>query len=126
MKVLLSIKPEFAEKIFSGEKRFEYRKSIFKEKVDTIVVYVSMPVGKIIGELSIREIIEAPPNELWEKTKNTSGISHDFFIAYFKGKKKGYAIKIGKVERYDKPVNPYNGSKSFVPPQSFRYLHFDY
>ena len=30
MKVLLSIKPEFVEKIFSGEKRFEYRKNIFK------------------------------------------------------------------------------------------------
>ena len=31
MKVLLSIKPEFVEKIFSGEKRFEYRKFAFKK-----------------------------------------------------------------------------------------------
>lgn len=32
MKVLLSIKPEFANKIFEGTKRFEFRKSIFKKK----------------------------------------------------------------------------------------------
>ena len=28
MTVLLSIKPEFADKIFSGEKKYEYRKYI--------------------------------------------------------------------------------------------------
>ena len=51
MKVLLSIKPEFVEKIFSGEKRFEYRKSIFKQQnIDTIVIYSTMPVGMIVGE----------------------------------------------------------------------------
>ena len=33
MKVLLSIKPEFAEKIFNGTKKYEFRKSIFKNKV---------------------------------------------------------------------------------------------
>lgn len=42
MKVLLSIKPEFAEKIFSGEKKFEFRRSIFKDKtVKTVLVYAS-------------------------------------------------------------------------------------
>ena len=30
MTVLLSIKPEFAEKIFDGTKKYEFRKSIFK------------------------------------------------------------------------------------------------
>ena len=30
MKVVLSIKPEFANKIFDGTKKFEFRKSIFK------------------------------------------------------------------------------------------------
>ena len=30
MKVVLSIKPEFAFKIFDGTKQFEFRKAIFK------------------------------------------------------------------------------------------------
>ena len=33
MKILLSIKPEYAHKIFSGEKKFEYRKIIFKKNI---------------------------------------------------------------------------------------------
>jgi predicted transcriptional regulator len=32
MKVVLSIKPGFAEKIFSGEKKFEFRRAIFKDR----------------------------------------------------------------------------------------------
>ena len=44
MKVLLSIKPEFANKIFEGTKRFEFRKSIFKKEVKTVVVYASSPL----------------------------------------------------------------------------------
>jgi hypothetical protein len=32
MKVVLSIKPEFANKIFDGTKKFEFRKSIFKNE----------------------------------------------------------------------------------------------
>lgn len=47
MRVLLSIKPEFVEKIFSGEKLYEYRKAAFKnEGISSIVIYSTMPVGK--------------------------------------------------------------------------------
>ena len=30
MKIVLSIKPEYAEKIFSGSKKYEFRRMIFK------------------------------------------------------------------------------------------------
>lgn len=33
MTALLSIKPEFAEAIFDGRKKFEFRKVIFKKNV---------------------------------------------------------------------------------------------
>ena len=66
MKALLSIKPEFIEKIFSGEKQVEFRKSCFKEDVQTVVVYATMPVGKIVGEFEIETILSDSPEELWE------------------------------------------------------------
>ena len=50
MNVILSIKPEFVEKIFSGEKQYEYRKILFKQKVDTVYIYASRPISKIVGE----------------------------------------------------------------------------
>jgi predicted transcriptional regulator len=70
MKVLLSIKPEFAEMIFSGSKRYEFRRSIFRNPdVKTIVVYASSPVQKVIGEFEIETIINAELENLWKQTK---------------------------------------------------------
>lgn len=106
MKVLLSIKPVFAEKIFWGTKKFEYRKSLFKDKnVTTIVVYVSTPIRKIIGEFKINRIIKASPIELWEETADYSGISKAFFDEYFNGKQTAFAIEVGDVLLYEKPLH---------------------
>jgi len=58
MTVLLSIKPEFADKIFDGTKKYEFRRRIFKkEGVKKVIVYVTSPVQKIIGEFLIESII---------------------------------------------------------------------
>ena len=66
MKVLLSIKPKFAEKIFDGTKKFEFRKSIFKnDKVRKVVVYASFPVQKVIGEFTIADILNDDVAAIW-------------------------------------------------------------
>lgn len=123
MKVLLSIKPEFVEKIFSGEKTFEYRRSIFKnQSVDTIVIYSTQPVGKIVGEVKIEKIITEQINDLWEKTKLSSGISYEFFKEYFHDKDYGYAIKIKEVVEYSEPYSLSDYSSGLRAPQSFCYL----
>lgn len=122
MKVLLSIKPEFAHKIFNGEKKFEYRKSIFKQKVDTVVVYSTMPEGKLIGEFKIDGIIETNPDLLWNETKEFSGITYEFFSTYFDQRDNAYAIKIGELKKYDTPINPKEQNKNFTAPQSFCYI----
>jgi predicted transcriptional regulator len=124
MKVLLSIKPQFVEEIFNGTKRFEYRKSIFKRKgITSIVIYSTMPVGKIVGEFDIEEILEEHPNTLWEKTKHHSGISETFYDSYFIGREKGYAIKIKSLQKYDVPRCPHEMYGNFTAPQSFKYVH---
>ena len=44
MKVLMSIKPEFVEEIIKGTKKYEYRKSLFKNPdISEIVVYATQP-----------------------------------------------------------------------------------
>ena len=53
MKVLLSIKPEFVQEIFTGKKKYEYRKAIFTRSVDKVVVYSTKPVGMIVGEFTV-------------------------------------------------------------------------
>lgn len=122
MKVLLSIKPEFADKIFNGTKKYEFRRSIFKKKeVKTVVVYASSPVQKIIGEFEIEIIIKEEINRLWNLTKDFSGISEDYFFEYFSNKDNGFAIKIKRTKKYKRPLSIKEDFNA-TPPQSFMYL----
>ncbi len=123
MKVLLSIKPEFAEKIFSGEKTFEFRKSIYKDKsVKTVVVYATQPVGRLVGEFDVAEIVSASPDRLWEITREGAGISHQFFESYFDGRNCAFALQIENVIQYPEPVVPHDVIDNFVAPQSYMYI----
>jgi predicted transcriptional regulator len=123
MKILLSIKPEFVEQIFNGNKIYEYRKCLFTKKdVDSVIIYSTMPVGKIVGEFKISDILQNNPEDLWELTEDYSGISKSFFDSYFKNRDKAYALKIGTLTKYEKPINPFEFDEKFVPPQSFCYV----
>ena len=122
MRVLLSIKPEFALKIFNGSKRYEYRRTIFKNhEVSIVIVYASDPIRLIIGEFEIEDILHDELQVLWIKTKNHAGISEKRFFEYFTNKSKGYAIKIKATSMYDAPL-PLNSFMVSSPPQSFMYL----
>ena len=67
MKVLLSIKPEFVQEIFTGKKKYEYRKAIFTRSVDKVVVYSTKPVGMIVGEFTVENILNDTPSTLWTR-----------------------------------------------------------
>ncbi|MCU0420676.1 MAG: ASCH domain-containing protein [Cyclobacteriaceae bacterium] len=122
MKVMLSIKPEFADKIFKGSKKFEFRRSIFKNpNITKIVVYASSPVQKVIGEFEIDHIMKLQLNELWQKTSRHSGISEDYFYQYFGDKEHGFAIKIKSVKKYKRPLC-IRRDFDLTPPQSFAYI----
>lgn len=122
MKVLLSIKPEFVQQIVNGNKKFEYRKRIFKQDVESVIIYSTMPVGKIVGEFKIGEIINDSPEEIWNQTYNFSGITEDFFMDYFSDRVEGFAIKIKDFFQYKSPIDPKDIFKNFVAPQSFKYI----
>lgn len=122
MTVLLSIKPEFANKIFEGIKKYEYRKSIFKRSdIRKIIVYASSPVKKVIGEFTIDGILNDDVEAIWRQTAPLSGISREFYLTYFENKDKAYAIKIGHTIRYkeERELSDYDIQ---VAPQSFAYL----
>ncbi len=104
MKVVLSIKPEFAYKIFDGTKKFEFRKAIFKnESIKTVIVYASSPIQQVIGEFEIEKIINYDIDTLWALTQAYSGISEAFFYQYFADREDGYAIQIKKTRKYKYP-----------------------
>ncbi|MFA5838219.1 MAG: hypothetical protein WC837_14835 [Bellilinea sp.] len=121
MRVLLSIKPEYALQIFDGIKKYEYRRVIFKKPVEKIIVYASSPVQLVIGEFQIDELISTSIDELWEQTQEYSGISKEYYYRYFSNVDEGYAIKIGEVKRYATPKT-IQEVFGINPPQSFAYV----
>ena len=123
MNVILSIKPRYVEKITTGEKQYEFRKTIFRDKqVRSVYIYATAPTKKIIGSFDIGRIIEDHPNNLWRSLWNVSGISKQDFFTYFTNKQKGFAIEIKKLNLFDMPIDPHDVISDFHPPQSFSYL----
>lgn len=122
MKVLLSIKPAFVEKIFDGSKKYEFRRTIFKRTgIKTVIIYASYPIKRIVGEFQIKEIISDDIDKIWEMTKDHAGISKAFFESYYADKKIATVIHIGKIKKYeeDKFLSDFNLKQA---PQSFCYL----
>lgn len=119
--IVMSIKPEFVDKIFSGEKKYEFRRKIFKKNVSVVHVYSSSPIKMVVGNFRIGKVINCDINELWVKTKEHSGIDEKRFFEYFKGLEMGYAIEIINPKRYEISQHIINFGVG-RPPQSFMYL----
>ena len=123
MKILLSIKPQYVEKIISGEKKYEFRKKEFKRKdIDTIIVYSSGNIRKLVGEIKFKRILCDTPDFIWKLTHAEAGLSEKSFMDYYMNKDKAYAIVIDSFlpyKTYLKLEDKYPGVK---PPQSFRYI----
>lgn len=122
MNALLSIKPKYVEKILDGKKIYEYRRIIFKEKIEKVIIYSTKPIGKIVGEFEVDNILSSSPATLWRNTKNSSGITKEYFNKYFNGKKTAFAIKIKNPKEYDIPKDLKTIIPNGIPPQSFCYV----
>ena len=118
---LLSIKPPYAEAIFRGEKLFEFRRAIFRRKVDVVVVYITSPVCQVVGEFDVKEILSDEVHGLWGRTYQSAGIGRELFFDYFSGCATAHAISIGEVRRYTRPLD-LAGEFGVKAPQSFLYL----
>jgi predicted transcriptional regulator len=120
-RALLSIRPQFAEAILRGEKKYEFRRSIFSRPVDVVVIYVTTPVQKVVAEFDVISIISESLPNLWRRTKKYAGIDEDIFYGYFEGLDHGHAICIGDVRTYKTPYCPVR-RLGLKPPQSYAYL----
>jgi type I restriction enzyme S subunit len=121
--VILSIKPKYVQSILSGEKRYEFRKAIFKNRtIDRVFIYSSAPVKRIVALFEIGTILEDHPAQLWDAVREYAGIDDSEFFSYFAGKSRGYAIGISDLQEFDEPIDPKVVILGFVPPQSYCYV----
>ena len=125
--LLLSIRPEYANKIFNRTKTVELRRirPRLLNKGDRVVVYVSSPEQAVVGSFKVDNIVEKPVTELWEEVEKLAGISHEDFYDYYYGARLGVGIFLKDIHRFSQPVELHrlrNKLPNLRPPQSFRYL----
>ena len=119
--IVLSIVPEYVQKIIDGTKKYEYRTKVAKANINAIVIYCTAPVKKVVAKAQVIGILQDTPSALWDKTKDFSGASKEFFDKYFENKKIAYAYRLGKIEVYKKQKTLKEFGLS-AAPQSFVYL----
>ena len=50
-KLLMSINPEHVDNILAGTKKFEFRKTKCKEKIESIVIYSTSPIMRVVADV---------------------------------------------------------------------------
>jgi predicted transcriptional regulator len=122
--VLISVHPEYAEKIVCGEKRLEFRRRWAVRQVSFLVIYATAPVKKIVAVSQIKEVYHGSKSYLWELArKKSGGITRRKLFEYMEGKQDGVALELSKLVKFSEGASPYLlFGKGFRPPQSFRYL----
>ena len=122
--VMLSIRPKWVEKIASGEKTIEVRKSAPKEVPIKAYIYMTKN-GKVIGEFICDKVEKFSVGSLRsDDIEKLACLSYNEMINYFynpeeldgKTVKQGFAWHISDLKIYDKPkeLNEFNRPCSYA------------
>src|ERR1041385_843327 len=124
--LLLSLRPQFAEKVLDGTKKVEFRRTRPRvETQDLVIVYASTPVRAIVGAFRVKQVLERSPAALWKEVRQHAGITRSEFDQYYFGAPKGYGILLHSAIRLQQPVKLWRLRQlwpGFHPPQCYRYL----
>lgn len=120
--VLISIHPEFVDKILSGEKRFEFRRKFPLRDISQLLIYSTAPVQCIVAVVAVTTVHSGCPEKLWRMTYRSSGISKSHYQQYFDGCEVAHAIELGRVHKLILPKPLSTVCPSLVAPQSYRYV----
>jgi predicted transcriptional regulator len=122
--IVLSIKPQYAELILAKTKTVEFRRTWAAKEVNTIAIYASSPIQKIVGLVKVNKTLKASPSKLWEIcSEHRGGLTKKELLNYFNGKLLGNAVLLQDAIKFKQAIDPNKFIKDFYPPQSFQYLN---
>lgn len=123
--LFIAVKPEYANKLISGQKDIELRKMRpHIQQGDYVIIYASAPVKAVIGFGKVKNIIECTPEEMWTRHSIRLGIMRNDFDLYYANHKKSIGIEFDII----KPIPPIKLMElkkvdpNFHPPQIYRYV----
>lgn len=112
--IYVSINKDATNKIVNKIKNHEFRNYIPKKDFDTLYVYVTAPISKLLYIINIERIITYP------ETIQEEGDGNNLFN---EGNKSKYAYKIGAVYKlnHEYTLSELKENYEFTPPQSYAY-----
>lgn len=126
---LVSVRPRYAEKIYSGEKRVELRKVRPPVSAGSLVLlYESAPIKALTGLFVVGGLESEAPPQVWAKYSGCAGVTREEFFSYFGQRSVGHAISIEAVRPFAHPI-PLRFLASlwggFHPPQVHRFVSLE-
>lgn len=121
--VMLSIRPDHASQIFTGDKRAELRKS-FPPGTRVVFLYETLPVSAVTGAFVVREAVRAPVPDAVALAE-AHGVDRARAQSYYGERSNGWVVRIGLAARFDAPVRLDEMRRLdhyFSVPQTFAYL----
>jgi predicted transcriptional regulator len=123
-RLLISMKPRFAEKVVAREKTVEIRKRFSAKWIGCqVAIYATEPKGALVGEAIIRDVISGSPEDIWSRYGTQVACTWEEYRDYAASSERVFAIQL-------QDVHPYIGSISIEqaeflvkgelrPPQSY-------
>jgi predicted transcriptional regulator/DNA-binding XRE family transcriptional regulator len=123
--VVLSIRPQYSEKIIEGRKTVELRRRfpVSAPKGTIAYIYSTSPVRAMVGVAEIRDVLKLSIAEIWRRFKEEAFINRSDFDRYFEGMKYGFVLRFEGVRAFSEPMPlaTLRERFGFEPPQSFLY-----
>lgn len=125
---LFSIRPQYAQAIFAGVKKYELRRGVGRdiETGDIVIVYVSGHVKRIYGYFTVGRIIRGTPQQVWRAvTVGATGIGRDAW-QYIEGSPRAMALEVKRPRVFPQQPSLQEIRRVFPswnPPLS--YVHLD-
>ena len=124
--LLLSLKPRYADLVFSGLKTAELRRRMARQiEGRDVFIYVSSPEQILRGGFRVDKVWEDTPEVVWQEVKHLAHVDEATFESYYEGRSKAFALRIGRAWEHKYPLSLGDlrrKFRDFVVPQSWRYL----
>ena len=127
--LLMSLKPQYADLVFGGQKKVELRRRSPKQmRGRDVFVYSTTPVRMLRGQFKVGKVWAGTPEEVWSLVSDKTGVEKPDFDTYYAGRNVAYAFEIVDALEYENPLTLDTLKRmfrNFVVPQSWRYVKPD-
>ncbi|MEQ8396441.1 helix-turn-helix domain-containing protein [Thalassobaculum sp.] len=127
--IVLSIRPQYANRILTGEKTVELRRRFPARAPKGTIAYIysTSPERALVGLAEIARVRKLPVEDIWRRYADSAHIERADFDSYFQGVEQGFALEFENVRPFEMPISLTDLRErfGFEPPQSFLYVKRD-